>query len=53
MKECYKKLLKLLKEYTERIVLITIPPIQYLADSIQHWKKFEAFNKFIVDQHNG
>lgn len=53
MKESYLKLLELLKELTEKIVLVTIPPIQSMADSIQHWRTFEGFNNFILQQHNG
>lgn len=53
MTETYTKLLELLKEYAENIVLVTLPPIQFLANSLLHWRKFEAFNKFILEQHNG
>lgn len=53
MKKSYTKLLDLLKESVDRIVLITIPPIQYMTDSVQHWRTFEGFNKFILEQHNG
>lgn len=53
MKESYTKVLELLKESAEKIVLVTIPPVLCKADSVQHWKTFEGFNKFILEQHNG
>lgn len=53
MKESYLKLLEVLKELTDKIVLVTIPPIQCMADSVQHWRTFEGFNRFILQQHNG
>lgn len=53
MKEMYTKVLKLLKESTDNIVLVTIPPILCMADSVQHWRTFEGFNKFILEQSDG
>lgn len=53
MKESYLKILELLKESSEKIVLVTIPPIQLMADSVQHWKRFTEFNSFILELHNG
>lgn len=53
MEENYTKLLDLLKESVEKIVLLTIPPIQCMTDSVQHWRTFQGFNKFILQQHNG
>lgn len=53
MKKSYAKVLDFLKESTDKIVLVTLPPILSMADSVQHWKKLEEFNKFILEQHNG
>lgn len=53
MKESYLDVLELLKKSTKKIVLVTIPPIQYMRDSMQHWNTFTDFNKFILQQHNG
>lgn len=53
MTENYKKIIALLKPQTNRIVLLTVPPVQKMADSIRHWKIFEDYNKFILEQHDG
>lgn len=53
MIESYRKVLEVLKTSTKRTVLVTIPPVQYLADSIRHWRTFEGFNDFILQQHDG
>lgn len=49
----YGKILELLIPRTKRIVLLTVPPVHKMSDSIQHWKVSEEFNKFILAQHNG
>ncbi|KAF5300372.1 hypothetical protein FQR65_LT00993 [Abscondita terminalis] len=49
----YTSLVKFLEGITEHLVLLTVPPIPELAESVDHWVKLKTFNDKILSLANG
>ncbi|KAF5294250.1 hypothetical protein FQR65_LT10836 [Abscondita terminalis] len=47
MYRAYNSLVKFLKENTEHLVLLTVPPVPKLAGHADHWIKLKRFNDMI------
>ncbi|KAK5643387.1 hypothetical protein RI129_007232 [Pyrocoelia pectoralis] len=49
MYHSYNAIVKLLKENgTNKLILLTVPPIPKLDDSKKHWRELETFNDYIM-----
>lgn len=49
----YKNLISFLKNRTQKIVLVTVPPVPKMHMEGIHWETLERMNEFILGQKDG